>query len=220
MKIIAHRGGKETPYAPNTKEALLFALDEANVDGIECDLRMTKDKKIVIIHDSIINFVSDGSGIVKQMTLKKLYKYNFGNMKHPSKISTLDSFLRQVHSTKLLLLELKEDSKDFKNYADEIYKIIHKYPQLNIYIISFHYDLLKYFKETYHYPCGLVIGLGQNVDKLYNHFDFNVVTYPYKDRVSNRKETFLWTINQKKKDIKKDISSFYLITDYPNRLVK
>lgn len=216
MKIIAHRGSKETPYAPNTSEALLYALNQSYIDGVECDLRMTKDNKIVILHDSIINFVSDGNGIVKQMTLKKLYKYNFGNGKHPSKISTLDSFLKQVTSSKILLLELKEDSKNFKEYVQEIYRIIHKYPKLTIYIISFHYDLLKYFKENYHYPCGLIIGLGQNVDKLYNHFDFNVVTYPYKYRVSNKKDTFLWTINQKKEDI----SSFLLITDYPSRLIK
>lgn len=214
MKIIAHRGGKETPYAPNTKEALLYALNQTNIDGVECDLRMTKDNKIIIIHDSIINFVSNGSGIVKQMPLKKLYKYNFGNEKYPSKISTLDSFLKQVTSSKILLLELKEESKNFQEYAYQVYKVIKKYPHLTIYIISFHYELLKYFKGTYHYPCGLIIGLGQNIDKLYNHFDFNAVTYPYRNRVSHTKETFLWTINQKKEDI----SSFSIITDYPSRL--
>lgn len=216
MNIIAHRGGKETPYEPNTKEALLYALRESNVDGIECDLRMTKDKQIVIIHDSIINFVSNGSGFVEQMTMRQLLKYNFGNSKNPSKISTLQSFLKQVTSSKIILLELKEEGKNFKEYAYQVYKIIKAYPQLTIYIISFHYDLLTYFKDTYHYPCGLIIGLGQNLDKLYNHFDYNIVTYPYKDRVSNQKETFLWTINQKKEDL----SSFSIITDYPSRLAK
>lgn len=216
MKIIAHRGGKETPFQPNTKEALLYALGQKNIDGIECDLRITKDKKIVIIHDSIINFVSNGSGAVKHLTLKELYKYNFGNEKYASKISTLDSFLKQVKSSKILLLELKEESKNFKEYAYKVYKVIHKYPNLNILIISFHYDLLKYFKENYHYPCGLIIGLGQNTDKLYNHFHFNIVTYPYKDRVSHTKETFLWTINQKKEGL----SSLSIITDYPNRLTE
>lgn len=215
MKIIAHRGGKETPFAPNTKEALLYALRQSNVDGIECDLRMTKDKNIVIIHDSIINFVSDGNGFVKQLTLRQLYKYNFGNSKNPSRISTLSNFLKQVKTNKLLLLELKEEDQNFKDYADRIYKIIKNYSYLNIAIISFHYNLLKYFSDTYHYPCGLIIGLGQNIDKLYNHFDFNIVTYTYKDRISHQKETFLWTINQKKEDI----SSFSIITDYPNRFV-
>lgn len=216
MEIIAHRGGKETPFQPNTKEALLYALKQKNIDGVECDLRITKDKKIVIIHDSIINFVSNGSGLVKFLPLRKLYRYNFGNEKYASKISTLDAFLKQVKSSKKLLLELKEESKDFQEYAYQVYRIIHKYPQLNISIISFHYELLKYFRDHYHYPCGLIIGLGQNTDKLYNHFDFNIVTYPYKDRVSHNKETFLWTINQKKQDL----SSFSIITDYPNRLTE
>ena len=67
MKIIAHRGIHDK-YKPNTKEALLQALNESYIDGIELDIRITKDKKIVIIHDPIINFISNGSGIVKKLT--------------------------------------------------------------------------------------------------------------------------------------------------------
>lgn len=71
MKVIAHRGNGNI-YKANTKEALLQALKYTYVDGIELDVRMTKDKKIVIIHDPIIDLVSDGSGIVRFMNLNEI----------------------------------------------------------------------------------------------------------------------------------------------------
>lgn len=208
MKLIAHRGGRNM-YAPNTKEALLYALDLPYVSGVELDVRMTKDKKIVIIHDSMIDFVSNGSGLVKDMTYKKLLKYNFGNIEKHSHISTLASFLNDVHNDKIILIELKDKDESF---ADRVYKVINSYPKLNIYIASFNYELLLYFKNKYHYPCGLIIGLGQNTNRLYNHFDFNMVSYNYRNRVSKKKKTFLWTINEDKEDLE----SFYIITDNPD----
>ena len=50
MRIISHRGSNVSNYKPNTKQALLTALSIDFIDGIEFDIRITKDKKIVIIH--------------------------------------------------------------------------------------------------------------------------------------------------------------------------
>lgn len=66
MKIISHRGNGFN-FKSNTKEAILYSLNIDYIDGVEFDVRITKDKKIVIIHDPVINFVSNGRGIVKNM---------------------------------------------------------------------------------------------------------------------------------------------------------
>lgn len=208
MKIIAHRGSNISNYKPNTKQALLAALSLEYIDGIEFDVRMTKDKKIVIIHDPIINLVSNGSGIVKKMRYRKLLKYNFGSKENPSKISTLEELLKDIHTNKIILIEIKEESDQYKKICDLVYKIIKKYP-LNIYIASFNYELINYFHTKYH-KCGLIIGLGQNIKRIYNHFDYNIVTYHYRKRVS-KKETFLWTINEEKEELE----NYNIITDRP-----
>ncbi|MEG2322347.1 MAG: glycerophosphodiester phosphodiesterase family protein, partial [Bacilli bacterium] len=98
IKIISHRGSNVSIYKPNTKEALLEALQDDYIDGIEFDVRITKDKKIVIIHDLLINFISNGKGIVKKMKLNKLLKYNFGTNKLKQKICTLDELLKKIKS--------------------------------------------------------------------------------------------------------------------------
>lgn len=195
-------------YKSNTKEAILYSLNIDYIDGVEFDVRITKDKKIVIIHDPVINFVSNGRGIVKNMKYKQLLKYNFGSKKYPSKIALLDDVLSLINNKKIILIEIKEETDDYKDIVDITYNIISKY-NLNIYIASFNYELIKYFKTKYN-KCGLIIGLGLNTKKLYNHFDFNIVSYNYRNKV-DKKETFLWTVNE----IKDDINNYNIITDKP-----
>ncbi len=145
------------------------------------------------------------------MTLKKLKKYNFGTLEYPSQISTLDEFLKVVKNNKIILIEIKDKSEEC---IEKIYQVIKKY-NLNYYLCSFHYNVIKKFKSNYNYKCGLIIGFGQNIKKLYNHFDFNIISYYYKDKVSKKKETFIWTLNNRKNDIE----NLNVITDYPT-LVK
>ena len=208
MNIISHRGSNISKYQKNTKQALLTAINLDFISGIEFDVRMTKDKKIVIIHDPIINLVSNGSGLVKKLKYKKLLKYNFGTKENPSKICTLEELLNDIKNNKKILIELKEESNNFKEFVDIVYNIIKKY-KLNIYIASFNYELIKYFSLFYN-KCGLIIGNGINIDKKYNNFNYNILTYKYR-KIYNKKETFLWTINS----YKEDLDNYNIITDNP-----
>ena len=51
--IHAHRGGAAI-YPENTLEAMLHALN-LGVSVLEMDLHITKDKKVVVIHDPYLN---------------------------------------------------------------------------------------------------------------------------------------------------------------------
>ena len=68
---------------------------------------------------------------------------------------------------------------------------------------------MKYFQTKYD-NCGLIIGYGINIKRKYNHFNFNILSYKYR-KIYNKKETFLWTINEKKSDLEK----YNIITDNP-----
>ena len=88
MKIIAHRGLHNKFIKENTMDAFLNAVNN-NYDGIELDIRYTKDKKIVVLHDSFINRTSNGKGKVNSYTYKELLKYNFGSKNKKAKIPKL-----------------------------------------------------------------------------------------------------------------------------------
>lgn len=205
MKIIAHRGFHDK-YKPNSKEALLSALEKEYIDGIEFDIRLTKDKKIVIFHDPIILKL----GIVKKMNYRKLLKYNFGTKENPSKILLLDNFLKNLKTDKIILIDIKEETNNI-TIVNKLIKIISKY-DLNIYLCSFNYNIIKCLSN---YNVGLLIGYTINKDKLYNHFNFNIVHFNYYDKVNKKKPTFIWGITSKNV-LKIDNKKVFLITDFPH----
>lgn len=76
IKIVAHRGA--SAYEPeNTLKAFKAAL-KCNPYAIECDVRQTKDKKLITIHDANVDRTTSGKGLVKDFSLKELRKLNAG----------------------------------------------------------------------------------------------------------------------------------------------
>ncbi len=201
---IAHRGNNNHGYAENTKEALLTALQTDYIAGIELDVRKTEDNQLVIIHDPFISRNSDGIGIVKYMTLKELKTFNFGTKKNPSKICTLDELLKQIHSDKKIIIEIK--ANDCSNL---VYETIRKYPYLNIYICSFDVPLINAFKKAYpKYPVGCIMGKYINHNVNTKVYDF-IVTQNIEQK---HKEVYIWGKHSKAKLQSLD-SNISVITD-------
>ena len=80
-EIIAHRGWSGR-YPENTLLAFEKAM-ELPIDGIEFDLRRTADGEIVISHEPNVDMHSNGTGLIREMTLKELKKLDFGSKKNP-----------------------------------------------------------------------------------------------------------------------------------------
>lgn len=142
MNIYSHRG--ESKYAPENTLSSFYLAYLLNSDGIECDIRKTKDDKLVIIHDKSINRTSNGKGNVSDYTLDELYNYDFGNKKYnDEKLLTLDEFLWNFSNKNIkIFLEVKE-----KNCEKLIWNTISKYNLDNITIISFYYEILDTFRS-------------------------------------------------------------------------
>ncbi len=190
--LIAHRGNNNHKYLENTKEAIKECLNKDYIDGIEIDIRMTKDKKLVLIHNMLIDLISNGSGFIKDKTLKQLKTYTFGKKQ---KISTLEEVLK-IMNNKLLLIEIKEESNNFKELVNIFYKLLNKYSYLNIIVCSFNYELLKYIKSlNKNIKCALIINLIINNDKIYNHLDHNSLSLLELKKAKDN--DFIWTINNK-----------------------
>ncbi|OFK67980.1 glycerophosphodiester phosphodiesterase family protein [Corynebacterium sp. HMSC074A09] len=70
MKIVAHRGysGKYPELSPLAFEKAL-ALP---IHGIECDIRLSSDGKVVVHHDPTLDRTTNGSGRVSRLTWEEL----------------------------------------------------------------------------------------------------------------------------------------------------
>jgi glycerophosphoryl diester phosphodiesterase len=119
--VFAHRGGADA-LPEHTLGAYLRALDEG-ADGLECDVRLTRDGHLVCVHDGRLNRTSNGRGLVSARTLAQLDALDFGSW-HPASIEesapdltrllTLDRLLEAVRGCGRqvrLLIETKHPSR-------------------------------------------------------------------------------------------------------------
>ena len=67
---IAHQGG-EDEFPSNTLYAFHKAKD-AGADMLELDVGVTKDNKVVVLHDTSVDRTTNGKGLVKNFTLKQI----------------------------------------------------------------------------------------------------------------------------------------------------
>jgi len=75
--VIAHRGASYD-VAEHTLPAYLSAIGNG-ADGLECDVRLTRDGHLVCVHDRTVNRTSNGSGIVSEYDLSALRELDFGS---------------------------------------------------------------------------------------------------------------------------------------------
>ena len=102
--IIAHRGiyDNEKIYE-NTLESFELAIKKGYI--IELDIRITKDKKIVVFHDSNTKRITKQNKIIEESAYQEL---NNQNIIH---IPLLSEVLELVNGKVPLLIELKQDNK-------------------------------------------------------------------------------------------------------------
>lgn len=108
MLIYAHRG-YSAKYPENTLSAFKAALP--HVDGIELDVQLTRDGRLVVIHDETVDRTTNGSGFVKDMTLRQL---RLLRTESGERIPTLEEVLVLLEPTDVTLnIELKTDRFDY-----------------------------------------------------------------------------------------------------------
>lgn len=216
-KIIAHRGASF--HAPeNTISAIKKAI-EMNSDMIEIDARLTKDNKIIIMHDPDVDRTTDGEGYVKGMTLEQIKRLRINNNEE---IPTLQEVIDIVKGKCKLNIHIKE-----KKAVDKILKIIKDNDFHNeVLLSSFNEKTLIYIKEIdsriktgylFRRPTPFYIDIGKRLGVDFLHPVYKVTT----KRMVTRAQKYgfkvnVWTLKNKKSVL---ISRLYgvdgLITNDP-----
>lgn len=127
MKIIAHRGLSGF-YPENTMLAFKKCLN-LNIYGIELDVQKTKDNHLVVIHDEKIDRTFNGTGYIKNMTLRELKSLNsnFKNYENNKdcKIPTLREVLLLFKPTDFVInIELKNNKIKYKNLEEDVINLV------------------------------------------------------------------------------------------------
>lgn len=151
--LIAHRGKVDSINKENTIEAFKAAINDIKYDGFELDIRETKDKKIVVVHDFVVD-----NKLIKRVNYKELEHYN---------IPLLESVLK-LDTEKIIMIEIKDPNMDIEALS----KLLEKYQDEKIYLMSFYNNTIKEFLKLSHTcKCG-ILNYGFNHEYSYNEYDF------------------------------------------------
>ena len=129
IQVIAHRGGAK--LAPENTIAAFKKAISLGVEMIEIDVILSKDSAVIVIHDDTIDRTTDGSGVVKEMTLEEIRQYDAGSWfdeKFAGEIvPTLDEVFETINGQCILLIEIKDGDEEYPGLERKVVDAIHKY---------------------------------------------------------------------------------------------
>lgn len=91
-------------YPANSLESVIYAVDVLNTDGVEIDVRLTKDSVLMCYHDVSLDETTDLSGCISEFTYQEL------------KNTTIDNTEIQIATLKDILVFC--ESRQTKVYID------------------------------------------------------------------------------------------------------
>lgn len=147
----AHRGFSGM-YPENTMLAFEKAL-EAGCEGIEFDVHLTRDGKLVIIHDETIDRTSDKTGWVKDMTYEELcqvdFSYQYAGKVGFQRIPTLEEYFDLVQNRDIISnIELKTGVWEYPGIEKAVCDLIHsRHMEEKVVISSFNHNSILRVKE-------------------------------------------------------------------------
>lgn len=104
----AHRGLHDDAKAENSISAIKAAVE--NGYGIEFDVRLSSDGKLVVFHDDTLDRVCGREGKVRDFTAEELATFKLSGT--DDGVPTFDEVLSAVGGRVPLLIEIKEDAGD------------------------------------------------------------------------------------------------------------
>lgn len=208
--IFAHRGA--SAHAPeNTLPAFELAVAQG-APAIEFDVKLTSDRRVIIIHDHTLRRTTNGSGLVANTSFDALRELDAGFWKDPkytgAQIPLLEEVLEAVGKKVLINIELTNYTTPFDGLPDEVAAIVQKHGlQGQIIFSSFNFNNLLITRRLLpDIPCGQLIlpgrqGWLQRVAANFIHVEAehpftSDVTESYVKRQHGRgRRVHVWTVN-------------------------
>ena len=112
--VIAHRGNSSA--APENTFASFDSALAAGATLVECDVQMTRDGHLVVIHDSTLDRTADRTGDVRALSLAEVQAADvscpatFGSAFSPQRVPTLGDLLAHLKGRARVMLEIKRES--------------------------------------------------------------------------------------------------------------
>jgi glycerophosphoryl diester phosphodiesterase len=230
--IYAHRGA--SAHAPeNTISAFMLAI-EHGADGIEFDIKVTKDGRVIVLHDQTLQRTTTGSGDLKNLTFDELRKLDAGSKfstKYAGeKLPTLEEVFEAVGNRIGINIELTNYATPGDDLIEKVAKILVNVKDTSkVMFSSFNWGNLKKVRKLCpEIPCGILAlpGIAGWLSRSY--FTRNIpheAVHPYFADVKINDVKYwhqkgykvnIWTVNEPKEMLRlKEIGVDMIMSDDP-----
>jgi glycerophosphoryl diester phosphodiesterase len=127
--IIAHRG--DVTNAPENTIPVFRKALELGADGIELDVRLTKDEKLVVFHDRRLERTSNDNGPVNHHPQDEVCELDAGSWFSPDfkdeRPPTLDEVFESLPADFLINVEMKVIMKGMKLIAHKVAETLRRH---------------------------------------------------------------------------------------------
>lgn len=226
--IVAHRGA--SGLAPeNTLASLRKAMDIGS-DYSEIDVHLTKDGRVVLLHDDTLNRTTNDSGKIYEKTLAELKGVDAGGWFGPQfrgePIPTLESVIETVRGNMKLNVEIKISGYE-PDIAERVIEIIRAHHfEKECMVTSFDSKTIRRVEELApDLQTGLIIGEEYEDDPFNGPWDLISTNYKNVTREfvtkagKTGKPIHVWTVNDPKEMQRlMDLKVEGIITNYPHIL--
>ncbi len=141
MLVFAHRGIHDRTIAENTLIAFQRALSYP-IDGIELDVRVSRDKRLVVTHDKRLDRMAGDARNVSDLPVSRLRELP---LRGQGFIPTLEEVLDMIPASLLVDIEIKE-----RDTIEPLIKILQsdRVLQARVMISSFIFDALLQVRKA------------------------------------------------------------------------
>ena len=143
MMLGGHRGNP-ADHPENTLASFASAI-ELGCDMIECDVHLTTDGELAVIHDHTLERTTNGTGIVGANTLAELRSLDAGN---GQKIPLLEELIELARGRVGLVIETKQNPIPYPGLEEKLIDTLRRQQMLDqVTVISFHHGCIRRLKE-------------------------------------------------------------------------
>lgn len=171
--VATHRGfGKMAGVAENTVAAFA-ASEKLGFRAHELDVRLTRDKKVILLHGPTLAHTTNGTGRAEERTYDEIAALNAAHYLHEAgpqnkhlaheKVPLLSEVLRKIQKTSIVNVEIKRDRFDFNSQLEPLVdQVVHETGAgARVCYSGFHFLTLWHMKNTgTNSPVGLLIEPG------------------------------------------------------------
>src|SRR5947209_11726578 len=141
--LLGGHRGNPAAHPENTLASFRSAI-ELGCDLVECDVHLTADGELAVIHDHTLERTTNGTGMVGAHTLAQLRALDAGG----ERIPLLEELFDLVRDRVGLVIETKQNPIPYAGLEEKLVAALREHGMVDqVSVISFHHPCIRHLKS-------------------------------------------------------------------------